>query len=325
MEPLRIGLIGAGIFAREAHTPAWLKQEHARIAAVWSRTPEHAAALAQSIPGAQAEPELDALLARDDIDAVDIVLPIDAQPEIVLRALDAGKHLLSEKPIAEESATARRLIERWKSSDRVWMVAENWRYESAYVQAAQRVRDGAIGDPITATWTLHTGMSPENKYYNTPWRRTGRIPGGFVLDSGVHQVAALRLILGEIESVAAHVRQVRADLPPADTLSATLRFANGALGVYLTSFAAAAGWEQPLQIVGTRGSLRIDHGWIEQSRDGKTERVALGPRDGVLQEIAAFVAAVRDGAPHRNTPEEALRDLAVIEAMLAGGVQRIAP
>jgi predicted dehydrogenase len=322
VEPLKVGLIGAGIFAREAHLPAWQALgDRARIVSVWSRTMEHASELVQSIPGASVALSVEEMLASPDIDAVDVVLPIDVQPAVVAEALAAGKHVVSEKPVAEDTAKGKQAIEAWRASGRQWMVAENYRYASVYERAAEIVQAGTIGEPVTAAWALHVAMTPDNKYYNTPWRRTGRIPGGYLLDGGVHHVAALRLILGDVMAVHAFMRQVRPDLPPADTLSATIEFASGALGSYVSSFAAGAPWEQPLQIVGTKGSLRIDRGWIEQTVGDTTERIEVSERDGVERELAAFVAAVLDGTPHRNTPEQALADLAVIEAMLDSGLE----
>lgn len=316
---LQVALVGTGIFAREAHVPAWAKLgERAHIAAVWSRTRANAEALAATLPApVRVADDLTALLNDPAIDAVDIMLPIDAQPEVIEQALAAGKHVVSEKPIASDLAHAHALISHWQRSDCIWMVAENWRYESAFQQAAALIRAGAIGAPVTVSWTLHSPVDPDNKYYHTPWRRTGQIAGGFLLDGGVHHMAALRMILGEVAAVRAEVRQVSPDLPPADTLAATLHFAGGAIGCYLATYAVGAFWESPLQIAGTEGSMRVDRGWIETVRaGGKPERRAVKVRDGVDAELAAFVDAVLEGTVHADDPLEALRDLAIIEAML---------
>lgn len=328
---LKIGLVGTGIFAREAHLPAWAKlRDRAHIAAVWSRTRANAEALAVSLPApVQVADDLTALLNDPTLDAVDIVLPIDVQAAVIEQALAAGKHVVSEKPIARDLAQAHALVSQWQRSDRVWMVAENWRYESAFRQAAALIRAGAIGAPVTVAWTLHMPVDPDNKYYHTPWRRTGQIAGGFLLDGGVHHMAALRMILGEVAAVRAEVRQVSPDLPPADTLAATLHFAGGAIGCYLATYAVGAFWEAPLQIVGTEGSMRVDRGWIETARrGGNPERREVKVRDGADAEMAAFVDALLERTPHANGPLEALRDLAVIEAMLAsaqsGRVENVA-
>jgi predicted dehydrogenase len=319
---IRIALVGAGIFARETHLPALLRLgDEFEVVAVYSRQRANAAALAESLPGAATlYTDVDELLADPAIEAVDLVLPIQHQPAVIEKALQAGKHVMSEKPMAPDVATARRLLDLYRSGPtsrrQVWMVAENWRYESAFVRAAALVAERAIGRPLTCSWSLHLPVSPTNKYYHTEWRRSGEFPGGFLMDGGVHHVAALRLLLGEIERVAAAVKQARADLPPADTLAATLHFANGVVGSYLVTYAASAPWPGGLQVTGDAGSLRVDRGLIELAAGGEVQPIETNGRDGVQGEMSAFAAAVRTNAPHRNTPEQGLRDVAVVEAML---------
>lgn len=323
--PIRLALIGAGIFARDAHVPALQRLgERFEIVAVHSRTQASAAALAKQIGEATdasvaVVPTLDELWARPDVEAVDIVLPIDAQAPVVAAALAAGKHVSSEKPIAPDSATARRLIALHAERPRqVWTVAENWRYEEAFVRAAALLADGAIGQPVACHWALYNALEPANRYYQTAWRRSGSFQGGFLLDGGVHYVAALRLLLGEIAEVTGVVRSVRPDLPPADTLAATLRFAGGAVGTLLVTFAAGSPWGTPLTITGTAGSLRVDRGRIELVRAGaEVEVIECGIYNGVERELAAFADAVRLGAPLRNTPAAGLEDLVVMERVLA--------
>jgi predicted dehydrogenase len=136
------------------------------------------------------------------------------------------------------------------------------------------------------------------------------------MDGGVHHAAALRLIVGEISEVNATIRQNSPDLPPADTLAATLTFANGAIGTYLATYATATPWPQYLYVGGSAGSLRVQRKEIELTRKGKTERIEKEGFDGVEKELLAFAASIRTHAPHRNSAGEALRDLAVVEAML---------
>jgi predicted dehydrogenase len=197
------------------------------------------------------------------------------------------------------------------------MVGENWRYESAFVQAAEIVRSGMIGAPLTCHWACYTPITANSKYYHTDWRRDSSVPGGFIMDGGVHHVAALRLILGEIVEVSATVRQNSPDLPPADTIAATLSFADGAAGAYLATYATSAPWPPHLYIGGSTGCLRVLRKEIELTRAGKSERIETEGFDGVEKELIAFARSIRTGDPHRNSPVEALRDLAVVEAMLA--------
>lgn len=327
MNELRVGLIGAGIFARDAHVPAWLAlQGRARVVAVWSRTRASAEACAALLPGhVEIEENIGALLARQDIDAVDIVLPIDAQPDVVEMALAAGKHVISEKPIAASVQRAQALIEAWRPTGRVWMVAENYRYERTWRKVAELVHSGALGRPLSLTWALYAPMTPAVKYYHTPWRFSGQVGGGFVVDGGVHHMAVVRMVMGEVAAVKAIAAHQRRDLPAPDTISSALEFESGALGHYFVTFAARPGVELPLVVAGTEGILRAQREWVEVVREDGVARYELPGRNGVEAEIEAFVAAVMDGAPHDNAPQQALRDLTVITTMLQsaeeGGVR----
>jgi predicted dehydrogenase len=317
--PIRIALIGAGTFARDAHLPSLLRHpDRFTIAAIFSRQAATAAALAQHIPyPVDIYTDLDELLAQPDIEAVDVLLPIAALPDAIARCLAAGKHLISEKPLAPDVATGQRLLALYPSdSPTVWMVGENWRYEAAFLHAADLVRRGEIGAPFTCHWAIYTPITANSKYYHTSWRRDSSFPGGFLLDGGVHHVAALRLILGEIVAVSAVARQNSPDLPPLDTLAATLTFANGCVGTYLATYATSAPWPPQLYIGGSRGSLRVQRREIEWTHEGQTERLETAGFDGVERELLAFADAIRLGEAHRNSPAEALADLRVVEALL---------
>ncbi len=318
-ERIRIALAGAGLFARDAHVPALLSlQDRFEIVAIYSRTRATAEALIAPLPHQpDITTDLDELLRRADIDALGILLPIDLLASSVERALASGKHVISEKPIAADVAAGERLLSSYtKHADQVWMVAENWRYENAFRAAADVVNSGDLGAIYTAHWALANALAPNNKYYQTAWRRSGTFPGGFLMDGGVHHVAVLRQILGEVVSVSALAKQMRADLPPADTLSAALEFERGTLGTYNVTYTAGAPWSSALHLVGERGTLRVDRNLLEVISSGQLQPVSYTENKSVTDELAAFADAIQNGTPHRNSPTEALNDVAVIEALL---------
>ncbi len=318
-DSIRIAFIGAGIFAREAHLPALQALgETYTVAAIYSRTEATAQRLANQIERpVDITTDIDALMARDDIDAVNIILPIHLMPDVIHKALDARKHIISEKPAAPDLATGRALLAHHaQHPELVWMVAENWRYEPVMVQAAAIVSDGEIGRPVLAQLDQHIAMTPDNKYYHTPWRREGAFPGGFIMDGGVHHVALLRMILGEIVAVHATARQMHPDLPPLDTLNAVLEFADGFTGSYSVTYAADSPWTQTLHIVGEEGAVLMDRESIHIICDTGERTLALPAHQGVQEELAAFADAINQGTAHRNTAREGLQDVAVIEAML---------
>ena len=327
--PVRIALIGAGAFVRKAHAPSLLELGDAvQIAAVCSRTRRSAESVAETIPyDVDIYTDIGALLADGRIEAVDIVLPIRMLPEVVTQALAAGKHVFSEKPIAPTVSEAKALIAASRSyDDQVWMVGENWRYEEAFQAAARAVQAGRIGQPMFCDLSLQ--LPVKAAYMQSTWRNSGEVPGGYLLDGGVHHVAGLRVLLGEIESVCALTTAHRGDLPPADTMSAALRFTNGVVGTYLITYAVGSTLgTDAVHIGGSEGSLRVSRGELVLERNGESERQQFNVLISVQEELDAFIAAVRDGSPHRNSPQEALQDLAVVEAMLEsaqkGTLQRV--
>lgn len=117
---------------------------------------------------------LDALFDRLDISIVIVVLPITVQPGIVLKALAAGKHVLSEKPVAPDVASGLKLIAtyeaEYKPKGLVWRVAENWEVEPGYIVAAHALRAGKIGKVIFFSLRGVYYIDQESKWYKTPWR-----------------------------------------------------------------------------------------------------------------------------------------------------------
>ncbi|MEZ4555900.1 MAG: Gfo/Idh/MocA family oxidoreductase [Caldilineaceae bacterium] len=103
-----------------------------------------------------------------------------------------------------------------------------------------------------------------SKYYAPAGGVRATSPAGLVLDGGVHHMAVLRLLMGEISHVAAMTQQLAPDLPPLDTMTATLRFADGAQGVYTVSYALDGRAPQPVVITGDDGVMSV---YRDQIRD----------------------------------------------------------
>jgi predicted dehydrogenase len=117
---------------------------------------------------------LDALLKRPDIGSVIVVLPITHQPGVILKALAAGKHVLSEKPVAPDVVEGAKLISifesQYKSKGLVWRVAENFEAEPGHQVASKVIREGKIGKVLFFNYRGVNHMDKTSKWYNTPWR-----------------------------------------------------------------------------------------------------------------------------------------------------------
>ena len=315
-EPVNAILVGAGLFAQDGWIPTLNGiQDTICIHGVYSRTQasaDHAASLFDyQVP---ALTDLDEVLAREDVEALLLVLPAHVQPEILRRVLATGKHVISEKPVAPDSAVARDLIDLW-GEKQVWMVAENFVHKPCYVEAAAMLKDGIIGKPIVASWLSHIKMAREDRYYSTEWRRSGVYRGGYVLDVGVHHAAVLRLLLGEVSGVQSTLRHFREDLAPPDSALINLEFENGAVAHQTFCFSGTEGWTSGLIVQGETGRMTVLPDEIKV-QDGTGEwSVAADYSFGVAEELRVFVDAVR-GNGVCYTPGEALRDLQVMEQIL---------
>lgn len=318
-EPVRIGFIGAGIFARKAHIPAIMElgPDVFQVIAICSRTEQSANACAAEIPyPVEVMTDAEALLTRDDIDAVSLVLPIDLMPAMTEKALASGKHVISEKPVAPDVASGRQLLAQY-TGERVWMVAENQRYHDTFIKAAQLIKAGAIGRPLLGNWTVHIAFTPGNPYYGTAWRKDGSFPGGVFLDGGVHNMASLRMLFGEARRVNALAAADRDDLPGVSTISNTIEFDSGAIvNLSITFSAPNAFFATPVIVCGDQGTMAVDFEKVELIQGNQKQIIHIDGINNVRNEFAAFAAAIRDGQPHTNTPQQALQDVALVEAAL---------
>lgn len=319
---IKLGMIGAGLFARDAHAPA-LKNlsDQFDVVGVYSRTEESASALAGLFPNSpHVYTDMDQLLEDENIEAVNITLPIHLLPTAVEKAVRAGKHVISEKPVAPSVERGQALLETVRSlPDITWMVAENWRYDNTILQAAELLRSGAIGEPYVFHWAIHVTMDATNPYYHTGWRRDNSFDGGFILDGGVHHISALRTIFGNVSSVCAHIRQVRADLPPVDTLAASFEFESGLIGTYTITYAVGVDRKTYLHIIGSEGELQMQPGDLRLIKDGDVVVQDVLRTNSVQSELQAFANAIQRKEQPRSTPKEALQDVAVVEALLTSG------
>ncbi|KAL2140514.1 hypothetical protein VTI28DRAFT_3718 [Corynascus sepedonium] len=339
-----IALLGAGIFAREEHLPAIEAVPSLTLKAVYSRSQASAEALAAASrdpasvavyfdsPAVEGK-TLDDLLSRADVESVVVALPILHQPAVVERALRAGKHVLSEKPVAGTVADAVRLIGWYEGNDEkkpLWGVAENWRYLDSLRYAAQRVREIG-GDLLTFRLNRYGHMSPENKYFNTEWRKVPQYQGGFLLDGGVHFVAGLRFLLSaagdDIKQLVGFSALLDKALIPVDTVNAAAITGGGRSGTITVTFATEFKSGIEVEVVTTKGAVS----WnptevitVTGKGDGSGEKVEEKKEfpysSGVKEEVKAFAAALAAGKlDDVQTPKEALKDLEILQALLESG------
>lgn len=239
---LRFGLVGTGYWAQVAHARALAVSPGIEFAAVWGRNPAATAALAESF-GAAAHADFDAFLA--DVDAVAFSVPPDVQSELALRAADAGKHLLLEKPLALTVDASDALVAAVAAAGVATVVFFTARFQRdarAWLADVTSAGGWAGGH---ANWlgSVYSESSP----FNTPWRRAK----GALWDLGPHVISLLWPILGPVESVTA-------DTGRGDLTHLVLHHEGGATSTAtLTLGAPEAADSFDLQVWGERGRVSL--------------------------------------------------------------------
>jgi len=331
MERVGIGIIGCGNIS-EAYLKAAAAFPILDVRAVADLRPEAARARAEAF-GLKAM-SVDELLAEASIEiVVNLTIP-SAHVEVGLRAIDAGKHVHSEKPLGVRTSEARLLLERAAERGLRVGCAPDTFLGGSHQTCRKLVDEGAIGRPIAGTAFFmcpgHEGWHPNPAFYYAPG-------GGPMLDMGPYYITELVNLLGPVEQVAGMTARARerriitsqpfaghsVEVEVATHVAGTLRFVSGAVVSVAMSFDVPQHRHTPIELYGTEATLLVPDpnrfgGAIEIGRDKKWfERpVEHKYADGNYRIIgvADLAHAIRSGRPHRASGELAYHVLEVMEA-----------
>ncbi len=312
---IRLGLIGCGLAAAELHWPA-LQQLSGKfeIVAVCNNSEAKAKAFSELVGGAPYFLESAELLALPEVEAVDIALPIHLNYEMTRLALQAGKHVFVEKPIAADLTEAAAMLALDREYDKVKMVGENFYYHPVFLKAKRYLEEGRIGKPYAAFWDVFRCLDPENRYVQTQWRIDHKYVGGFVTDGGIHNIAALRLLFGDTVSGQAFTKSVNPEIGKMDSLSFQFSCQGGVEGV-LNIFNCAIGYARnELVILGTEGTVRVRNAAnitisAKNTTGASDETVA---NTSYVAEFEDFYRAIRENKTPFSSFERAHRDFEIL-------------
>lgn len=319
--------------------PAALATPLLSIKAIWSRSLKTASDAAKLIPGNTGSVDLYAtdagagraysdLLQRPDIGGLIIALPIMDQGAYIEQALAAGKHVLAEKPIAKDVASALRLVEYYQrvsaETNASLAIAENFRFHESWPYAAAEIKK--LGKVTGFVVRLHSMMEKTSKWYLTPWRTNPEYQGGFHLDGGVHFTAAFRKMLGSentVESLIAQTSLVSPHLAPVDSINAVMKTKSGVVGSYIASVGTTMRAFE-FHIACEEGVVKAESDKVVTTRgigeQAVTEEKTWERTSGVKEEVKAWAESILSGIPNpAQAPELALADLELMEKMLVSG------
>jgi UDP-N-acetyl-2-amino-2-deoxyglucuronate dehydrogenase len=318
--PLGYAIIGCGrIFS--SHLAGVLQNPLARMAAVCDIDEQKRAAAVSASGAPFSAADYRRVLEREDVDIVDICLPHHLHCEVSLAALDAGKHVLCEKPIATTLPDALRMIERAETRGLALGIVYQNRYNTASTRLRRAFEEGRFGRIVTASCVMNN-FKPQG-YYEDAWHGRWQTEGGGTLTTqAIHNMDLIHWFLGTPVSVTAHAATLEHTAEVEDTAAATIAFQGGALASFISTNCSHQPWTQRLEICGTRGNVVIEENRIvrwdfsekrpgEESHGKEDAELPIpgasgyGPSHPRL--IADFLSCVREGKPFAVHGREGLK------------------
>lgn len=332
MKQLRVGIVGTGMAFDRLHLPAYRAlTEQYKIVALCDSALDKAKSWATKlgIPAENVTDDPVVLARRDDVDVIDIMVPIADNfkvTEDVARAIrQTNKGIICEKPLAPTMEQARAARELPTKYGIPILIAENYRYNEEVRKIQQLLTEQRVGEAVYFIQNRVMNMPEEmlqNKFAAKEWRQHPDFPGGIIFDTGVHDMAALHMYFGAVEEVHAYGVPQDDDFAPYAVLQANMRFQTGFTGQF-TFYSAGKEMQRPLiglRIFCTGGMIYLeerDAGTINVAyNDGRTEQISYTPQQGYYWELLNLYNHMTKGEPLEVPPEIEFGDARTMLALL---------
>jgi len=315
-DKLRWGVLSTANIGRRAVIPAIQRSGNGQVLAVASRDGETARAFAAELGIPQAYGSYEALLALEEVDAVYVPLPNSLHREWTVKAAEAGKHVLCEKPLALDAAECEEMAAAARQHGVLLMEAFMYRFHPQTEEVLASIRRGAIGQPrlIHAAFTFRL-TNPDNI------RLRPELGGGSLMDVGCYCVNVSRTLAGA-EPVEAQAYASWGSTGVDEQMAGTLRFADGLLAQF--DCALTLERREFYQVAGPKGHIEVPSAFLpgtgdttiyeHHGRRGTTAHAIPG-LDEYQAMVEHFADCVLRGEPVRYPPAEAAANMRAIEAL----------
>ncbi len=324
MSTIRLGIIGTGMAFERLHYPALQElSDKYNIVALCNRTRKDAEDFAKKInlDIANVYDDYNEMLLRNDLDAVDILVPIELNYTVSEAVAKSGKNFICEKPMASNMEDAKKYLQLSKKYNLKIMIAENYRYNEENNKIRDILNSGKIGEPI---YFIRNNIAcfpcemTKDTYAATEWRQHPKYFGGAFLDAALHDLAALRHMFGAVECVQAFGKPQKEDFNPYVSINSNILFKNGVVGQY-TYYPSGIETQKPpvgLRIFGTKGEIYLEDkasGIINVSyHDGQSEQIGYTPERGFYNELLNFYNALNQTEQISVTPDIEFGDVKMV-------------
>ena len=269
----KVAVVGTGFISVRRHLPAWLRQRRsARVTALCDvdKTRAEQVAAEFNVPGAY--DSVEAMLDAEKPDFVDICTPPRTHADIAVMALEAGAHVLIEKPMAIDVQECDRIIDASSASDREVCIVHSELFYPCYIEARERVAAGDIGE-FRGMRTFRS--TPRDYMTSIPDHWANRLPGGVIGETGPHVVYSTLAFINPIQDIWVHARKQMPEYPwsPFDDYRLELVGADATNSAALTY--ANDHWAAQVDIWGSDGMLKVD---LQSKTLIRYDRASLSPR-----------------------------------------------
>ena len=313
MKPVKWGIVSTARINRHV-IPAAQASEKADLVAVASRDQARADEYARSWEIPRSYGSYEDLLADDEIEAVYISLPNNLHCEWSIRSVEAGKHVLCEKPMGRRASEVEQAFEAAERADHILSEAFMYRHSPQTKRLRRLLDEGAIGDlRVVRACFSFTVLDHENI------RLRAELDGGSLMDVGCYCVSGSRLLAGEPELVFG--QQLVGPSGTDWVFTGSLRFPGDVFGLF--DCGTALPMRDELEAIGEEGSIFLDDPWhartpvLEVRRAGGTERIELEPVDSYRLELENVSEAIRGEAELLLGRDDAVGNARAIEALAA--------
>ena len=330
----RIGIIGCGRIAQTRHIPEYLGNENAQIAGLFDLNSDRASELAEKY-GAKAYGSIDEMLADPQIDAVSVCVINTEHAAVTIKALNAGKHVLCEKPMATELEDCIAMVDAAKKNGKYLMIGQNQRLAKAHRKARKLLGQGVIGDVITFKTSFGHG-GPEgwsidpSKY---PWFfQKSKSSMGVLADLGIHKLDLIQFLLHRkvVETTCKLTTLDKVDpdgnlIGVDDNAFCILKMDNGITGTLTASWTYYGEEQNSTVLYGTEGIMKIyDHPEFAITvidRDGDhayydTDKIQTNDNQTKTGIIDAFIDALENDHEPEISGEDVLAAMRVVFASI---------
>ena len=332
-KPIGFAIVGTGAIG-EIHASAIKDVPGAELRAVQDRSAPSAEAFVRKYP-VRIEPDLDSLLAADDIDAVCVTTPSGAHAEVAVPALEAGKHVFWEKPLEINVERIDSMIEAATANHRILAAVFPSRLGRGAQTVKKAVESGRFGR-LTLCSAYIKWWRTQQYYDEGGWHGTWALDGGgAMMNQAIHNVDLLQYLVGmpaRIHAFAGALAHERIEVE--DTLVASLQFQSGALGVIECATSCSPGYNRRIEICGDRGSAILEDDsirrWDFADEEPEDEAIRRGEADSELKggtadpkvasneghrlQVEDLVAAIREDRPPFIDGESGRRAVAIVRA-----------